>query len=324
MLLFGMKTVDFPKLLERPDISADVGKAGDESCEAVEFAPERISLTELWPAYLRKKLTVEALRNGLQGGLWVLDANLDVDFPWQADDAILIFRNGAALNTFAKEGAVKLTACRLVDTVLDFQGACTITLIRCDWQGNYDPASKRTALTSNGQALTVTDCQFSTRHARALSVVNHALVLTGSRFTRCGHAEMDGGAIWHTDHPRTIENCRFDRCLAALGGALWVNSLYGVVKCEFVACESRALQKKSAGDVAVYVLEARAPTAISGCVFRQTSLSIGNSHGGTNANFVISTQFQKANIYYHTKYSSNTISRNCVFLDGREIEKKLA
>ena len=307
-------------------LDAENTDEGEETDEEAEQRPtlRPVQLSELWPAQLRQPLTAQALRAGLQGGLWLLDTNLDVDFPWQANDAILLFRNGATLNIFAKEGAVKLTGCRLVDAVLDFQGACTITLTRCDWQGSYDPAAKRTALTSNGQALTVTDCQFATRHARAILVRNNALVLTGSRFTRCGHAELNGGAVYHTDHTRTIENCRFDRCLAALGGALYVNALYGVNKCEFVDCESRSLQKKSAGDVAVYVLEARAPTAISGCVFRQTSLSIGNSHDGSGANFVISTQFQKANIYYHSKYSSNTISMNCVFLDGREIDRNLS
>lgn len=277
-------------------------------------------LADLWPGRLCQLLTVDALRSGLQGGLWLLDANLDVDFPWQANDATLFFRNGAVLNTFAKKGKIKLTDCRLIDAVLDFQGACGIALERCNWQGDYDPVAERTALRSIGQALTVTDSQFSTRNARAIGVQENSLNLTGSRFTRCGHAELYGGAVWHTDHDRTIENCCFDRCLASYGGTLYVNALYGVKKCEFVACESRSLQGKQAGDVAIYAKAAKAPTAISDCVFRQTSLVIGNSYDGSGAAFVISTQFQKANIYYNNKYSGNTISRDCAFLGGREIE----
>lgn len=297
--------------------NTDDDEAADEGAkQAPTLRP--VQLAELWPAQLRQPLTAQALRAGVQGGLWMLDANLDVDFPWQATDAILFFRNGATLNTFAKEGAVKLTGCRLVDTVLDFQGACTITLIRCDWQGNYDPASKRTALTSNGQALTVTDCQFSTRHARAISVKNNTLSLTGSRFTHCGHVEMDGGAVYHTDHTRTIENCRFDRCLASYGGAIFVNYLYGINKCEFISCESLSLFEENVGDIAVYGT-ARNTNDILNCVFRKTSLRIGEARSGGKT-FVRLTQFSQSNVYYQNKYSGDYITGDCTFVDGREIE----
>lgn len=326
---------------------SDASKVGDNDGAEGAAAERPPSLAALWPSRLSQPLTAEALRNGLQGGLWWLDTNLDVDFPWQANDAILIFRNGATLNTFAKKGEVKLTGCRLVDAALDFQGACSITLERCDWQGDYDPAAERTALNSIGQALTVTDCEFSTRNARAIAVQDNGLTLTGSRFTRCGHAELDGGAIWHSDHRRAIEDCCFDRCLAGYGGAIHVNQLYGVSKCEFIMCQSPGLKDKDTGDfalqtglqginvfaqslhdkqaggIAVYARMARAPTAISDCVFRQTSLIIGDAYDGSNARFVSSTQFQQGNVYYHNRYSSNAITDGCVFEGGRVIERKL-
>ena len=294
----------------------------EEADEGAEQPPtlRPVQLAELWPAQLRQPLTAQALRTGLQGGLWLLDANLDVDFPWQANDAVLFFRNGAILNTFAKEGAVKLTGCRLVDTVLDFQGACTITLTRCDWQGDYDPAAKRTALNSIGQALTVTDCQFSTRHARAISVKNNALMLTGSRFARCGHAEMNGGAVLHTDHERTIENCRFDRCWAAHGGALFVATLYGVNKCEFVACESRALQDKGAGDISIYGKSNYADPVLTQCVFRYTSISVGDCSRGKFRKIAVDCQFIRCNLYFYEN-NWHHLSNDCTFDGGNIYEK---
>ncbi|MCW2313544.1 right-handed parallel beta-helix repeat-containing protein [Rhodoferax antarcticus] len=290
----------------------------EDADEGAEQPPtlQPVQLAELWPAQLRQPLTAPALRAGLQGGLWMLDANLDVDFPWQANDAILFFRNGATLNTFAKEGAVKLTGCRLVDTVLDFQGACTITLTRCDWQGNYNPAAKRTALTSNGQALTVTDCQFSTRNARAILVANNALVLTGSRFTRCGHAEMNGGAVCHTDHNRAIENCRFDRCLASYGGAICVNYIYKINKCEFISCESLSLEAEVG--IAVYVSTA-GNNSIRTSVFRKTSLYVFDV-GGSIDEVAPGTQFNKSNVYYNKGTYPTCRFPDSLFSGGRVIK----
>ena len=311
---------NFDVALKSLDIKADIRNENNANFETEDFSPKLISLAELWPAQLRQPLTAQALRAGLQGGLWLLDTNLDVDFPWQANDAILFFRNGATLNTFAKEGAVKLTGCRLVDTVLDFQGACTIALTRCDWQGDYDPAAKRTALTSNGQALTVTDCQFATRHARAILVQNNALVLTGNRFTRCGHAELDGGAVYHTDHTRTIENCRFDRCLAARGGALYVNRLYGVSKCEFVACKSWALQDKNGSDITIYAGCNSSNPVLTDCVFRHASINVGNSYSGAGRKIAVDCQFIKSNLYFH-RNDGHTFDAGCVF-DGGSIYEK--
>ncbi len=302
----------------------DADEKDDNKDKADKFAIERISLAEYWPGRLRQSLSIEALRAGLQGGLWVLDADLAVHFPWQANDAVLFFRNGTVLNTFAESGEIRLENCRLVDAALTFQSKGSITLQRCDWQGDYDPAAKHTALDSNGQAVTITDCRFSTRNARTITVQNNTLTLTGSRFNRCGHAELGGGAIYHSDHSRTIEDCYFDRCIASYGGAIFVNFLYGINQCEFVACESRGLQDKGAGDIAVYAIKAKAPEAISNCSFRQTSLAIGDAYDGIGAFFVRSTQFQKASIFFHNKDYRNQITSSCRFVDGREIDRNLA
>lgn len=222
-------------------------------------SPPRL-LAEFWPGRLTQPLTAGALRAGLQGGLWLLDANLDVDFPWRAQGAILIFRNGARLNTFAKKGMIQLADCRLGDAMLDFQGECSIILERCDWRGDYDPEAQCTALNSQGEALTIIDCQFFTRNARTIAVDSSNLILTGSRFTHCGHVEIDGGAVWHSStsiwpfrYQSKFENCRFDYCLAARGGAIFVREPYDISKCNFLACESQTLQENQAGNAAIYV-----------------------------------------------------------------------
>jgi len=299
----------------RPKAEEEGGTdVGENEGEGAEPLPPQ---AELWPGRLSQPLTAAALRQGLQGGLWIVDADLDVHFCWQAKDAVLVFRNGATLNTFAEEGEIKLEGCRLVDAALTFQGKnSVITLERCDWQGNYAQEAKRTALVSVGQALTVSACAFSTQNARAIWVNNCRLTLTDSRFTRCGHKGLNGGAVWHSDNDRTIRNCLFDRCLAARGGAIAVNRLYGVGECEFVACRSLDLESQSAGNVAVYAAEAKAPTAISDCVFRQTSLVIGSAYDGSNAKFVRSCRFQQGDVYYHNRWSSNQITDACSFDGG--------
>lgn len=254
---------------------------------------------ELWPGRLSQPLSVEALRGGLQGGVWVLDDHLDVDFPWQASDAILAFRNGATLNSFTDEGDIKLTGCRLFDAALHFQGGGgSITLERCDWRGDYDPTAKRTALNSNGQALNVADCQFSTRNARAINVPNNSLTLTGSRFTRCGHDKLFGGAVFHSDHERKIENCRFDRCVGYCGGALGFNQLYGVDQCEFVSCESPGLGS-SASDLAIYASRNTRNPVLTRCVFRHTSVNVGYSGDGRGRQIAVNCLFVVGNLYYH-------------------------
>ena len=299
----------------------------------------RALLVEFWPNRLAQALTAKALRAGLQGGIWLLEDDLEVDFPWQAKDAIFIFRNGAKLDTLLEDGSITLTDCRLLDAVLNFEGTGNVSLKRCDWQGDYDLEEKFTALYLECAMLTVTDCQFATRNARAIMVNGNDLTLTGSRFTDCGHSKVYGGAVWHSDHKRQISNCYFKDCLAALGGALYFNELRNIQKCEFIACQSLALRDKQAGDVGVYAKRSAFETVVSNCIFRKTSLvinsldigSLGNMlsfafrhFNESNATFVRSTEFYKGNIYYFNKGEGDKISDKFKFVDGQEIEKILA
>lgn len=204
-------------------------------------------LARYWPGKLSQKLTTEALRAGLQGGLWLLDNDLAVDFPWQASDAILLFRNGATLNTFAKEGEINLNNCQLLDAAMSFQGACRIVLQSCDWQGDYDPQARRTAIDSQGQRLTAKNCKFSTRNARTININEARLDLQNCSFTRCGNLLLDGGAIEHEGKPKqgfrdsgseaSIVDCQFDTCQGAVAGALKLSYLIEIVRCEFISCK---------------------------------------------------------------------------------------
>lgn len=278
-----------------------------------------VLLAELWPGRLSQPLTTEALRNGLQGGLWLLETNLDVDFPWQANDAILVFRNGTTLNTFAKEGEIKLTGCRLVDVALDFQGACSITLERCDWQGDYDPTAKRTALNSIGQALTVTDCEFSTRNARAIAVQDNGLTLTGSRFTRCGHAELNGGAVEHTGKEsknKRIKDCSFFECHGKKAGAIYTTYLNGITNCQFVACAGTYesfLGRDRQSDIAIYCGNYDNIAPIEACVFRENSVYV---YIYRPIDIATNTQFIEANIYYGVDNHGEPQTKNCTFTNG--------
>lgn len=280
------------------------------------------SLADFWPGRLRQPLTSQALRAGLQGGLWVLDSDLNVDFVWQANDAILFFSNDATLNTFANAGEIKLTSCRLANAVLDFHGNCRITLAHCNWQGSYNPKLERTALYATDEEVSISDCQFSTRNARSIAVFNKTLTVTRSTFTHCGHEGMEGGGIRHADRPRGITNCRFEHCLASKGGALYVNELYGMSACEFVACESRSLKTYQAGDIAVYAVKNTNNPVLTNCVFLQTSISVGDSYHGEGRRIAVDCKFIDSALYYSRNYR-HVFATNCTFERGHTKDKEL-
>lgn len=53
-----------------------------EDAPAPAHSPILISLAQYWPARLRQPLTLEALKAGLQGGIWELSEDMAVHFPW--------------------------------------------------------------------------------------------------------------------------------------------------------------------------------------------------------------------------------------------------
>ena len=277
-------------------------------------------LAKNWPKGIPYALTKEDLQRGLMGGMWYLDQDLAVNFHWQAEDAVLIFAPGVTLNTAASDGATRLQGCHLQNAGLVFTGAGSLTMNHCDWRGDY--AAPRIALESQGIEVTVTNSHFVTRNANALTVNQGALTIRASQFIACGAAQYFAGAIVHSNNTRDIQHCRFEECVGIHAGALHVYNLWGVAHCEFIACRSTA--KKEVADLAIYTSnEAQASPALTACVFRQCSLSIGSAYFGANHTFVTASQFHNGNLYYRNRYGNNTVQSGCTFTGGQVIEKAL-
>jgi len=307
-------------------------------------------LAKHWPKGIPYALTKEDLQKGLKGGLWYLDQDLAVNFHWQAEDAVLIFAPGVTLNTAGGNGATRLQGCHLQDAGLIFTGAGSLALDHCDWQGDY--AKPRIALESQGVGVTVTNSHFATRNANALTVNQAALTISASQFIACGAAGYAAGAIIHGANTRDIQHCRFEECVGSYAGALYVDNLSSVAHCEIIACRStgpvdgntaaksfmvstlgavinqnsasHAAVRKEGADLAIYTaIEAKASPALTACVFRQCSLSIGRAAWGGGMTLVTACQFHNGNLYFHSKYSTNTVQSGCTFTGGRVVEKEL-
>lgn len=285
-------------------------------------------LAKHWPKGIPYALTKEDLQRGLKGGMWYLDQDLAVNFHWQAEGAVLIFAPGVTLNTAADTGATRLQGCHLQNAGLVFTGAGSLTMDQCDWQGDY--AMPRIALESKKIDVTVTNSHFTTRNATAIAVLNAQLTVSASQFTACGSAQYRAGAIIHTANERDIQHCRFVECVGHQAGAMYVNALLGVARCEFIACRSTA--HKDVTDLAIYTESVRGNPALTACVFRLCSLSIGNANWrseeskklwGSSTTFVTASQFHNGNLHYHSLHGGNTVQFDCVFTDGQVIEQEL-
>lgn len=284
-------------------------------------AERQPSLADSWPAQLRQPLTAEALQKGLNGGVWVLESDLIVHEPWQAEDAVLFFRNGASLTSFTNNN-ICLSGCRLFDPVMNCRGMGEIKLDRCEIWGNYDPADKRTVLKLNKGILTITNSRFSTRNAQTIAVQDGNFTVRGSRFTCCGHVELDGGAIW-CNYTLEVVNCHFESCLAARGGAIWTTLLSRTVEhCEFIACESVALKEGMTGNIAVYAEKNTCNPVLNKCVFRHTSINVGDSYAGRGRNIVDGCFFVNANLYYYGN-DKHSFECNSEYKNGAAIYMKI-
>ena len=305
-------------------------------------------LAKNWPERIPYVLTKEALQQGLQGGLWHLDQDLAVNFHWQANNAVLIFAPGVTLNTAAPNGVTRLQGCHLQGAGLVFTGEGRLALDHCDWQGDY--AAPRIALESQGIDVTVTNSRFATRNANALTVHSAKLNVNTSQFTACGAAQYKAGAIVHSNNDRGIQHCRFEECVGSHAGALHVYNLWGVAHCEFIACHASKPKDANVGtqnpftsdmpgfsaifnsfkvpeevtDLAVYTgNEAQGNPAVTACVFRQCSLSIGSGFWSRGKTLVTDSQFHNGNLYFHKKYENNTVQSGCTFSGGQVTEKEL-
>lgn len=292
---------------------------------AAELAWERARLlANVWPNRLTQPLTADALRQGLKNSFYMLDADLEVDFSWSAENVTFLFRNGATLRTFGSNINIKLSDCQLFNAALEIeggQGKCQATLERCNWRGDYDSMARISALKCRRTALTVRDSSFVTLNARAIRAQLETLTVKSSTFTHCGHAELYGGAIWHSDESRSIEDCRFDRCVAALGGALRFNRIADIKKCKFLNCKSKEEIngfKKNEATIAIFANYGDT-NSIYECKFHKSSSFIKNGLGPSTIRY---SEFKNSTCYFNDTRHYNSAVGDCVLIESNEIKIK--
>ena len=289
---------------------------------AAELAWERARLlANVWPNRLTQPLTADALRRGLKNSFYMLDADLEVDFSWSAENVTFLFRNGATLRTFGSNINIKLSDCQLFNAALEIeggQGKCQATLERCNWRGDYDSMARISALKCRRTALTVSDSSFVTLNARAIRAQLETLTVKSSTFTHCGHAELYGGAIWHSDEKRSIEDCQFDRCVAALGGALRFHKIAGISKCKFLNCKSKeAIKgfKKNEATIAIFA-NLGGSCALYECTLQNSSSFIKdvNTHSA-----IARSNLNNSRLYFNNTGNSKSSLDECTLIDSSEI-----
>ena len=279
-------------------------------------------LAGLWPEYMPRRLTAEALEKGLQGGLWLLDADLSVNCAWQATDAILAFAPGVTLHTDNHKGKVSIKQCQLYQPQLNFVGAGSVVLESCSFDGDYIESG--IALKSTNVAVMANNCNFSTRNTCTFSITGAGFEISDCKFSDCGSENSLAGAIYYKSENSSpsIQKCKFENCTGTKAGALWMFYLIGISGCEFISCKSTGIN--GVNNIAVYTSnQTQGGPALTECSFRDCSLNIGNAYYNTGMIFVKNSQFHNGNLYYNNKYSKNTIHSNCVFNGGKEIEKAI-
>lgn len=120
----------------------------------------------------------------------------------------------------------------------------------------------------------------------------------------------------------TILHSQFTYCKALLGGALRADSLYeSIGNSKFESCTSEAYSDEFQ-QVGVFVDHAGS-VAIKGTTFRDNHLRLGCCYDGTNRVIVFDSKFMNGNVYYHDKYSSNTILSQCLNESSKSIDMEL-
>ncbi|MBS3958989.1 MAG: right-handed parallel beta-helix repeat-containing protein [Xanthomonadaceae bacterium] len=291
-------------------------------------------LTENWPNLIPERLTVDDLLDGIEGGLWFVDETLEIHQPWTAQGATFLFRSGSTIHTTlaqkagAPAAALAITGCRFVGARLRYTGSGSLKVQDCDFSGQYDPALQASAIDSTGVVLDLQNSRFTVHQARAVACNGAALQVQGCNFTDCGHPELDGGALWlgvAENLSQQITNSRFERCSAHTGGALWAHYLNQIESCEFIDCTSAG--RKDEPNLAVHcaIRTKGNNPAVSGCVFRNSSLNLADAsyrHAG-GSTFVSNSQFHISQLYFYRKHNDNTIASNCTFNGGQTIDHKL-
>lgn len=277
-------------------------------------------LASLWPERLPRPLTAEALHQGLDGGLWYLNSDLTVNFAWKAKNAMLLFAQGVKLKTDCHAGEVLLSGCQLHLAQLEFLGEGEVVVEDCGWDGTY--ANPCYALSCTGMDLKVMRCKFASRAASAIKAINSILNISESNFNECGSEKNQAGAInFFGEKKWIVSKCHFEKCIGQSAGAIYTPYIYEIKESEFIDCRSIGLS--GVLKLAVFTTtEVRQNFAVINCIFRDSSLSIGSAYYGGGQVFIKKSQFQNGFIYYHSKYSNNTIHSDCTFENSQVIEKR--
>ena len=175
------------------------------------------------------------------------------------------------------------------------------------------------ALKCRRTALTVRDSSFVTLNARAIRAQLKTLTVKSSTFTHCGHAELYGGAIWHSDESRSIEDCQFDRCVAALGGALRFNRIADIKKCKFLNCKSKEEIKgfkKNEATIAIFANKG-GQHSIFMCEFHKSSSFIKD---GISSDTISHSDFKNSTCYFNDTLHYNSAVSACGLIESSEIK----
>ena len=284
-------------------------------------------LAQSWPALIPYQLTTEDLVGCLDGGLWYLNDNLTAHRPWSIKNASLLFSSNSKIQTCMTNDSVLIENCMLFDPLLHFsgQGFCIIRNSRVE--GNYREASQA-AIFSNGIAVSVMNCNFSTKNNTSLHVIDTGLTAKGSDFIECGRSSVDAGAIIlksqktsETVHGQEIEECNFERCIGHYAGAIHIDKLQKIKKCHFIDCSSS--KSKDTPSLSINAGDCHGAPVIDECIFINSPINIGSAYFGMKVEFIKNTNFILSDIYYHNRYPNNKIESNCLLEKSKVIDKKI-
>lgn len=287
------------------------------------------TLVQHWPQRLPYELTAEKLQQGITGGLWFVNKKLEINFPWQASDAVFIFEPEASIYTDGHTDITELNNCQFHLAQLVFTGVGKVQMKNCTWHGTYPEAAH--AFYSTGVQADINNCEFTTINATAVTIIGADLAVENGRFVKCGSKENQVGAIYHSNpggyfgnntEKQYIKSCYFNNCIGKLAGAIWLYYLTAIDSCEFIDCHSTGIEGVT--NLAIYTeYQIKVQYAVYSSIFRNSSLSIGSASNRIRSILICNCQFDNSNVYYHDLYSSNTIHSGCTFNGGSAIDKKL-
>lgn len=276
-------------------------------------------LLELWPSKISQKLSKEALERGIDGGLWVVEHDMYIDFDWSIENAELVFRNNAVL--YISDRNVEIIQCKLFNATIDINGSINIS--DSEWQGIYPLELEHTAL--NSKRCSIKGSHLKILNARAINTEHAAIDCC--KFSYCGHGRLLGGAIT-ANKVLEITKSNFYYCIGAQGGALFSSAtLNTIYRSNFYYCKSTnensqmfsilmSLGSQYPRDVAVCLVNFY-HNSVSDCSFYHAALRIDQCKEG-DLNTVEDSYFSSSNVYFYN-IENDDFLLNCIIKDGYKV-----